>query len=197
MKAFVVSHGSGYYGMLEQLGFALATDYDMKPVVVVFTGGTDIGPHLYGQEPGPHTGAPDRDRDWREERMFKECVARGIPMLGICRGAQLLSALSGAALHQHEWGHTQSHPITTSDGEEVMVTSTHHQIIDLSEVPEDNYKLLAYATHRETKDAEAVWWPHTKALAVQFHPEYMPIDSEGYTYFSRLVEEYIYGSPAH
>jgi gamma-glutamyl-gamma-aminobutyrate hydrolase PuuD len=119
---------------------------------------------------------------------MKFCKAHGIPMIGVCRGAQFLCAFAGGKLIQDVTGHGTSHTMTTSDGEVITTTSSHHQMLD---VDGTNHELLAWATHRfskhyygeksETpkhinvltfKEPEVVYFPDIKALAIQGHPEW-------------------------
>src|SRR5258707_15726508 len=56
---------------------------------LVLTGGKDIDPATYGQTPHPNTEEPARDRDAWEFALLNSALKRGIPVLGICRGAQI------------------------------------------------------------------------------------------------------------
>jgi len=66
---------------------------------VVITGGHDVDPVLYAQESKviPHY---DPDRDAFESAIIDDAIARGLPLLGICRGAQLMNVRLGGDLHQ-------------------------------------------------------------------------------------------------
>ncbi len=68
---------------------------------VLFSGGADIDPRYYGQDPDPQLGAVDPKRDAFELALYTEARAREIPILGICRGIQLVAVAEGGALHQH------------------------------------------------------------------------------------------------
>jgi putative glutamine amidotransferase len=68
---------------------------------LVLTGGRDVDPATYGQPPLPTTDEPARDRDAWEFALVKEALDRGLPVLGICRGAQVLNVALGGTLHQH------------------------------------------------------------------------------------------------
>lgn len=68
---------------------------------LVITGGRDVDPATYGQAPHPTTDAPARDRDAWEFALVRGALARGMPLLGICRGAQVLNVALGGTLHQH------------------------------------------------------------------------------------------------
>lgn len=68
---------------------------------VLVTGGPDIDPARYGAEPGPDTQPPCRVRDAAEAEAVLAASARGLPLLGICRGMQMLNVSRGGTLLQH------------------------------------------------------------------------------------------------
>lgn len=68
---------------------------------LVLSGGADVDPALYGQQPHEKTSPPRADRDAWEQALIRRAVERRIPFLGICRGAQLLNVALGGTLHQH------------------------------------------------------------------------------------------------
>ncbi|MCW2651066.1 MAG: gamma-glutamyl-gamma-aminobutyrate hydrolase [Mycobacterium sp.] len=68
---------------------------------LVITGGKDVDPARYGQAPEPTTDEPGRDRDAWEFALLDGALRRGLPVLGICRGAQVLNVALGGTLHQH------------------------------------------------------------------------------------------------
>jgi putative glutamine amidotransferase len=68
---------------------------------LVFTGGSDIDPALYGQPPRSETGPVVRHRDDSELELLREALGRGVPVLGVCRGMQLLNVALGGTLVQH------------------------------------------------------------------------------------------------
>ncbi|MDN4486644.1 gamma-glutamyl-gamma-aminobutyrate hydrolase family protein [Demequina sp. SYSU T00039] len=65
------------------------------------TGGYDVDPALYDAARHPETDAPRADRDAWELALLAAAVERGMPVLGVCRGAQLLNVARGGTLHQH------------------------------------------------------------------------------------------------
>jgi putative glutamine amidotransferase len=67
---------------------------------LVLAGGPDVGPEMYGAEPGPLT-VTHPDRDVAEMALARAALALDLPILGVCRGMQLLSVAAGGALHQH------------------------------------------------------------------------------------------------
>ncbi|MFD6905219.1 gamma-glutamyl-gamma-aminobutyrate hydrolase family protein [Streptomyces sp. NPDC060077] len=147
---------------------------------LVIAGGPDVEPHRYGAERGPRTGPPARARDVWELALITAALDRGVPLLGICRGMQLLNVALGGTLVQHIDGHAGvpgvfgRHPVKPVPGtryaaavpEETSVPTYHHQSVDrLGEglVPS------AYAedgTVEAVELAAGVW-----TLGVQWHPE--------------------------
>lgn len=176
-----------------------------KGDVVLFCGGEDISPALYKQKANRYNGAGDTlsNRDVWEEMVYQQAVRGGVPMIGICRGAQIMCALHGGSLYQHVTNHSgKPHPITTSEGKEIMVCSVHHQMMNPFKV---KHELLAWATtiisnvHLVEKEnnvevevePEVVYFPEIKGLAIQYHPEFMSMSEEGVTYARELVSKYI------
>lgn len=77
---------------------------------LIFAGGADIDPARYGAEPDPETGDPVPERDGPELALARRAVERDMPLLGICRGMQLLNVALGGTLRQHlpdELGHDE------------------------------------------------------------------------------------------
>ena len=89
---------------------------------LIITGGRDVDPGSYGHEPHPETHEPARDRDAWEFALTDAALQRRMPILGICRGAQVLNVALGGTLHQHLpdiIGHTHHRP-----GDAVFSTTT-------------------------------------------------------------------------
>ena len=113
---------------------------------VVMSGGPDIHPCLYGQEETPELGPVDLGLDRFEIGFVRRALERDLPMLGICRGAELLNVARGGTLIQHVDGHRQTeearvptHDVRVEEGSRlaevlsstnVAVNSFHHQAID-------------------------------------------------------------------
>lgn len=77
---------------------------------VVFSGGGDLDPDLYGAEPHDETDVPRQERDAAELHLLEAALDRDMPVLAICRGSQLLNVARGGNLVQHlpeEVGHEQ------------------------------------------------------------------------------------------
>lgn len=167
--------------------------------LVVFTGGTDVDPSLYKQKPIKEVIHTDRNRDIFEEAIYRMCVKRKIPMVGICRGAQFLHVMNGGVLWQdvnHHAGknHTM---VDIMDDVRIETSSLHHQMMQF------NTDMELLAVTEETiattyKDAdcfinlsrddprgapsrleppleiEACYYRDTKCFLVQGHPEVGP-----------------------
>jgi gamma-glutamyl-gamma-aminobutyrate hydrolase PuuD len=67
---------------------------------IVLVGGTDIEPTLYGGD-WPPVQTPDPDRDVLERALVLGAQARGVPLLGVCRGMQMINVALGGTLHEH------------------------------------------------------------------------------------------------
>ena len=179
-----------------------------KSDVIVFTGGTDVNPEFYGQSRNCRTNYPDRERDDIERRVFNLAHQLNKPMAGICRGSQFGCVMSGGSLYQDVTGHAihGGHPARTYDGEEIYITSTHHQMWRLVNVP---HKLLAWSDPRRSlhylgeaehfQDApevepEVAWFPTTRFLAAQYHPEYMDEGTSGWKFYQKVLDKYIFNN---
>jgi len=68
---------------------------------IIFSGGSDIDARLYGQEQHPETLGVIPHRDAAEVALMEAALDRGMPLLGVCRGMQLLNVVLGGTLHQH------------------------------------------------------------------------------------------------
>ena len=147
---------------------------------LVIAGGPDVEPVHYGATPDPRTGPPARARDTWELALIQAALAADVPLLGICRGMQLLNVALGGTLVQHIDGHAEvvgvfgHHAVKPVPGtrygdiapEETAVPTYHHQAVDrLGEG-------LLPSAHAADGTVEAVELPGARwALGVQWHPE--------------------------
>ena len=166
--------------------------------LAVFTGGEDVNPAFYGEERLSSTYFSEA-RDAADYEAWVICQKHSIPTIGICRGAQFLNVMNGGALIQHADLHTRPHQIVVSYKQlrdiynHITVSSTHHQIM----VPPKTGKILAYATHRKGNneihnlDPEVVFFPNTKSLCVQFHPERAEVNSPESNLFQELLSDFL------
>lgn len=183
----------------------------LKADLVLFGGGTDISPHLYRQTPGRHTQRSDKGRDEQEERIFKWAIKYEVPMIGLCRGAQLLEALSGGKLIQHVSNHHSHHEIITREGLKLEVNSLHHQMAYPYDMNINDYEVIAWSeglsntyldeddkemciggiwplTESEFKEPEIVYYTKTNSLGIQSHPEFMGYPKETTKYIIELMK---------
>ena len=214
----VNDHPPTYATPFDHLGMEISTDFencDLDEVgLLVFTGGSDVSPSVYGEKAHPSTFANPR-RDAVEVPLAKEAIAQGIPIAGICRGSQLMCALAGGRLVQDISGHGRPHPVIArypgGEVEEISVSSSHHQMQYPFVLPEDDYDVLAWskeplsyyyrfgdeeilrhqAKSQLKMEPDVVWYPKIKALAAQYHPEWMERNSDGFKYFQLLVDHYL------
>lgn len=173
--------------------------------LVVFTGGEDISPSLYGHETNQMCGYTSAKRDAFEQGIFAETQKHQIPVAGICRGGQFLTAMAGGTLVQHCDSHGGNHDLKTNDGRIIEVTSTHHQMFIMPE--KAAYVQIAWSSPTRScryfigadknpvidigRETDCAYYPEINALAMQYHPEYMSQDSEGFKFSQELVEKYL------
>lgn len=153
--------------------------------LVVFTGGADINPALYGEPKHPLTNYQEK-RDFFEIQIFRKAREKNIPCFGICRGAQFLCAMAGGKLNQHSPNHHWRHELVTNDGREFITNSSHHQV----QLPPASAILAAWTfSPNGKKEAEAVEYPNINAAGVQFHPEAMNTEDEAFMYTREMIEK--------
>jgi putative glutamine amidotransferase len=147
---------------------------------LLLAGGNDVDPALYGAAREPQTEDPDTVRDCLELALLDEALRRDIPVLGICRGIQLLNVALGGTLRQHIDGHKcpkqrEVHAVAIARGSKLetmlgagdyIVNSRHHQCVD--RIAEG----LVPTAQSPDGIVEAVEFPAKRfVLAVQWHPE--------------------------
>ncbi len=147
---------------------------------LLLSGGTDVQPSLYGAEPDPQLHPPEPGRDRVEFGLIDLAVDEGIPVLGICRGLQVLNVWGGGTLFQHLPDHARydlpDRPVDEVELEEgsrlyemygsrLGINSLHHQAIDRVA---PGWRV---AGRSADGTAEALEWPGHDVIAVQWHPE--------------------------
>lgn len=207
----IIVLGMGLYPFLfwEVEGYRISTS--LKPLVqnpssvklVVFTGGEDLHPELYG---GKDRGISfyNARRDKMEVEIFEACEKHKIKMVGICRGLQLLNVMAGGKLWQHVNRHTPVlHEVYAPIvGTTIDVNSYHHQMVAL---PSGSTPLLwtqpkiasfyfdyACKIHADVDmEVESAVYPKINAFGVQYHPEDMVIGSAGHKFFLNMVNNFL------
>lgn len=167
---------------------------------LIISGGQDISPFLYHQDPHPKCGPISRRRDDYETKLYHLARERNMPILAICRGMQLINILHGGSLVQDivaqrpdSLEHVKPdvtpslHRITTEAGsavadimgEQAIINSLHHQAID--QVGE-GLAITARAGDDMIEALEA-----DNLVAVQFHPERLHHQPEFLRFFEHLI----------
>ncbi|MEP7233666.1 MAG: gamma-glutamyl-gamma-aminobutyrate hydrolase family protein [Ignavibacteriota bacterium] len=174
---------------------------------ILFTGGADVAPALYGKPELDNLCDVDPERDEKEFAFAQEADERGLPIFGICRGLQLLNVHYGGTLvadlersgvpsHSKINGDDRRHVIHAEPGRlmkkisgvaEGSVTSAHHQAIDALAPG-----MVISARSTEDNVIEAIEWDDQSGkpyfLAVQWHPERMEYNEE---LAGRLFESFL------
>jgi putative glutamine amidotransferase len=167
---------------------------------MIFSGGSDIDPELYGHDPHPETFGIVSERDRFEVELLRAALERDLPVLAICRGSQVLNVALGGDLvqhlpdvvgdekHKHTPGEFADHDVKVERnsrlgaivGEHTPVKSHHHQ--GYGRIG-DGLREVAWA---EDGTVEALEDPDARfTLGVLWHPE----ESEDAALFEALVAE--------
>jgi putative glutamine amidotransferase len=166
---------------------------------VCLAGGPDIDPLVYGADARhPQLGATHALVDTFELTVARVADAAGLPVLGICRGAQALNVARGGTLHQHVDGHRQGELATVATqriavepasrlaaivGTELTVNTFHHQAVDAVGA---GLRVVARATDGIVEAIEDR--TRSLVLGVQWHAETLIAGAEHAALFEALVE---------
>lgn len=176
----------------EDDGVVMNRVYDLNEEVdiVIFTGGSDINPAIYKHKKHYSTYC-NAYRDEVEVDAIEEAIKLGIPIFGICRGFQLLSAMAGATLIQDVTNHSGHHncQILTNNHPDLPTTynvnSIHHQMVNPFDMNPEDYELIGVCNPVRSNhylnganenvnmpmEPEIAFFPKIKAYGAQFHPE--------------------------
>jgi putative glutamine amidotransferase len=172
---------------------------------ICLSGGPDLHPSAYRQAPHPGLGPTEPDVDAFEIALARGAERRGLPVLGICRGAQVMNVARGGNLHQHlpdvvgtrvthrqpEPDHQATHAVEVSPGSllaqilgapAVAVNSFHHQAVDRLG---RGLRAVAFAADGTVEAVEAPGAAF--ALGVQWHAEGMTGRPDQAALFAALV----------
>lgn len=180
---------------------------------IYFTGGGDINPLLFGEEPIRQIGNIDYDRDAFEVKLYNHAATKNMPILGICRGLQIMNVAAGGTLYQDIYaqrlstnGHSPKfkfggHEHHTVDllkdsmifnilkTDKIKTNSFHHEAVkDVAE---------GYVATAFTEDGIIECIESTEldfALGVQWHPEIM---FERYPVFCNIFNSFIEASKTY
>ncbi len=166
----------------------LLQEYADKIDGLLIPGGIDVNPMMYHENPLPHLGTTNIRYDKWECHMIEVCEKKQMPILGICRGIQILNVFHGGTLWQdlsdrkestflHNQTEDRGYPshsvhiekgsyLESIFGNKIDVNSFHHQA--LKDVA-DNFKVSAYAEDGVIEGIEDPTYPYL--IGVQWHPE--------------------------
>lgn len=206
MNIFVVGGATNYANFIE--GAQLVDNLE-KADVVLFTGGEDVDPSLYGCEKHPSTHSNIK-RDLEEKAIFEKVNPNKQVCVGCCRGSQFLCVMNGGLLVQNCYNHAigYTHGITNGNMT-YQITSTHHQMQYPYNLDGKDYSLLYIADEVRSGDYEgdginedtiySLGEPEIvlyhkkglpKCLAVQGHPE-MISNSPVSKMISKLIKDLV------
>lgn len=169
----------------------------------LFTGGGDLDPFYWGEMPRPGLGEINPLRDAFELALARQVLQENIPILGICRGCQVLNVAAGGSLVQdiesgllHDQNAPKDYPIhaivvskdsllnQVLNSREIRVNSFHHQAV---KNPGQGFKICAWAADGVVEAIESRG--HKWAIGVQWHPECMTDE-----FSQRLFAEFVKAS---
>lgn len=172
-----------FAGMFARAGCKRASSV-LEADLVVFGGGSDVNPLLYGESRHESVHFND-NRDQSDMALYVLCLEHGIPMFGVCRGAQFLHVMNGGKLFQDVDGHTGDHAIHDVKNKIHIdkVSSVHHQMVRsnvsggmeiVAVAGKSRKRYKNHNTHEVglSSDIEAFFYRDTCCIGVQGHPEY-------------------------
>lgn len=183
---------------------AIKSPEEMQPGdTLIIWGGGDISPALYGKRKSyrGHGSWPNPSQyDLMEWKLLQQAIKLGNPIIGVCRGGQMLCAAAGGYLIQHLDNHAgRSHAVVTVDHQEFGVNTIHHQMM----MPGNSkHELLGWTPEPLSKvyydedeqvqvqqENELLFFNDIKGLAIQWHPEGMGETSPATNYLRKVFKE--------
>ncbi|MGX7107229.1 gamma-glutamyl-gamma-aminobutyrate hydrolase family protein [Hutsoniella sourekii] len=184
-------------------------DYAQLIDGLILSGGSDVSPSLYQQEAHYKLTATEPERDQAEAKLIHEILALGKPILGICRGLQIINSVLGGSLYQDlslnpqvQVKHSQDssmwypiHKVQVTKGsylegicqtDQLAVNSLHHQAINQLG---SGLRASAYSSDGLIEALESTAGENPQVLAVQWHPEDLyQQDPKHLTLFQDLIK---------
>lgn len=203
-KVYVVGEAKHYADFIT--GVSLVENIEDADIVI-FTGGEDVDPSMYGVKRHPQTYS-NLQRDLYEKEMFEKINPNQF-VVSICRGAQFCCIMNGGKLVQHCTGHGifGTHSILCGDMV-YEITSTHHQMQYPFNLNDEDYTLIGISYTRKSLSYEGdgidainivykgepeIVLYHKKGmprcLAIQGHPEYMRKEAPVVKYLNKLIND--------
>lgn len=205
----IIVVGSKFYGeplkdidnITSDVGYLL--ENPEKISLVLFTGGEDVHPEFYGGKDS-NICMTNIQRDRFEKKVFEFCKDHDIKMTGICRGFQFLNVMCGGFMYQHITNHAGPHHGTyfKYDGKIRVVTSTHHQLVGLSDTaipvawsaPRRSEIYIGPNGHKIEKpvhEIESAIFPHDNAMGVQYHPEMLSKSDSTRIHYTGVILDFM------
>ncbi|MCI5581221.1 MAG: gamma-glutamyl-gamma-aminobutyrate hydrolase family protein [Phocaeicola plebeius] len=175
---------------------------------MIFTGGEDISPAYYGSDADPKLETTNPYRDVFDLTLLKLITDRNIPVLGICRGLQLINVGRGGTLYQdlpsnhpsavnHRPGHSQpTHPVHMVPDSRLQAIVGSDQPLEVNSMHHQGIRRLGFGLRVTGWAADSIpevieAYPHHPILAVQFHPEVLTArgDTTFLKFFRFLVSQ--------
>lgn len=179
-KVFIEGNDPLLIRMFTDEGFELCPipqDADL----ICMEGGADVDPLLYGDEKVDNRCYLNRYKDIESLGILGVALLMDIPVVGICRGHQIMCVQQGGKMVQHIEDHCRGHMVTY-EGQDYYVTSAHHQ----EAVPALSEEHIVRASDGT---CEIVLYPDKKWLGFQPHPEYVGKGHECRELFFSLLDK--------
>lgn len=207
LKVYVERQSTPLIQVFTHRGFQSTNNKDEADLFVLM-GGADIGSEWYGQKQHPRTTDPNVIWDMATASLIEYAWKNRKPIIGICRGAQFLNAVCGGDMYQHVDGHTGgNHSVLDLETGQVHVTnSIHHQamiphksativgvtkeIVSTCRSYMKGDSLVNLVNVGDEPEVEVLYYPHTKSLCFQAHPEYDSNTGSTRRYFYELCERF-------
>lgn len=183
-----------------------AEEYVSRVDALVLSGGQDVNPLSYGQEPRPLLAKTNIKRDEFEIELIKAAIKQKKPLLGVCRGMQIYNVALGGTLYQdlseyedlnvqhvqvsltYKYSHTvdlqEDSWIANTLGESIVVNSYHHQAINKLA---DSLEPVGWAKDGILEAAQSTD-PELDHYLIQWHPEWMyRVDNNSQKIFKEFI----------
>ena len=200
-KIYCIRGATGYANWMQGTSFV---DTIEEADLVVAPGGGDVDPRLYGAKKGHRAawGHTYMEND-KELTDLRKAISLGKHIWGTCKGIQYGSCLSSGSMIA-DISHPWMHEIKTEDGKKFVVNSMHHMMVYPFDLPKEDYRIIGWSEnlsdHHHDADEnemnppvepEIIYFPKTKFLGTQWHPEGLNKDSEPVKYCQDLLNRFL------
>lgn len=179
-KVFVEGRDYSLFNMFKEEGWILVNSIEYADLLCL-EGGADVFPPLYGEKNVSSTY--NVHKDIQSFGLISVAQRLNIPVVGICRGSQVMCVNNGGKMKQHIENHCKWHDLTVN-GQTFEVSSSHHQE-SIPNVSED------YIIRSEDGTCEIVWYKDKNMMGFQPHPEYHQQGHECRNIFFELIDNWL------